>query len=202
MEIPRANLIPMVIEHTATGERAYDIYSRLLKDRIIFISGGITSETSSAVIAQMLFLQLDNKTSDISMYIMSPGGSVQAALAIYDTMQHINNDIATYCIGEACSAAAFLLACGAKGKRFALPTSRIMIHQPWGGTHGTVTDIAIQAKEMERIKQQLYERLAAHTGKTIAEISSDSERDNFMSAKNAMEYGIVDSVLEPKKKRK
>jgi len=187
--------VPIVIERTAQGERASDIYSRLLKDRIIFIGDEITADLASAVIAQMLYLQLENREQDISLYIMSPGGSVNAGLAIYDTMQHIANDISTFCVGQACSMGAFLLAAGTKGKRFALPSARVMIHQPWGGASGDAKDIEIQANEMKRIKLMLNEKLAKHTGRSLKVIEHDTDRDFWMSAAEAAKYGIVDKVL-------
>ncbi|MCZ7643739.1 MAG: ATP-dependent Clp protease proteolytic subunit [Planctomycetota bacterium] len=189
-------LIPMVIERTGRGERAYDIFSRLLKDRIIFLGTPIDDVVSSLVVAQMLFLQLENKEAPISLYIMSPGGSVNAGLAIYDTMQHITNTVETYCIGQAASMGAFLLAAGTKGHRFALPNARIMIHQPWGGAGGTAADIAIQAEEIVRTKNKLNELLAHHTGRPIETIVQDSDRDFFMSAEDAKQYGIVDEILK------
>lgn len=195
----RNTLTPVVIESSAGQERAYDIYSRLLKDRIIFISDEITDDMASAIIAQMLFLKLDSKEDDISIYIMSPGGSIPAAMAIYDTMQHIPNQIATYCIGQACSAAAFILAAGSKGKRFALPSSRIMIHQPWQGMQGTASDIEIAAKELQSVKESIYQKMAFHTGKDIKQIATDCDRDFFMSAEEAKEYGLVDDVVAPSK---
>ena len=190
------SLIPMVIERTGRGERAYDIYSRLLKDRIIFVGTAIDDYVASLVVAQMLFLQLENKDADIELYIMSPGGSVNAGLAIYDTMQHVSNDVATYCIGQAASMGAFLLAAGTKGKRFALPNARIMIHQPWGGAQGTAADIVIQAEEIIRLKGTLNRLYAQHTGQTEERISKDSDRDFFMSADQAKEYGLVDEILK------
>ena len=189
-------LIPYVIERTGRSERSYDIYSRLLKDRIIFLGGAIDDLTAATVVAQMLFLQLENKESDISLYIMSPGGSVNAGLAIYDTMQHVTNDIATYCIGQAASMGAFLLSAGTKGKRFALPNARIMIHQPWGGAQGTAADIVIQAEEIIRLKRTLNQLYATHTGQTEERIAKDSDRDFFMSADQAKAYGLVDEVLK------
>ena len=185
----------MVIERTGRGERAYDIYSRLLKDRIIFVGTAIDDYIASLVVAQMLFLQLENKDADIELYIMSPGGSVNAGLAIYDTMQHVSNDVATYCIGQAASMAAFLLAAGTKGKRFALPNARIMIHQPWGGAQGTAADIVIQAEEIIRLKSTLNRLYAKHTGQTEERVSKDSDRDFFMSADQAKEYGLLDEIL-------
>lgn len=187
---------PWVIEKTAHGERVCDIYSRLLKDRIIFLGSEIDSDMAGGVIAQMLYLQLENAEQDINLYIMSPGGSVNAAFAIYDTMQHIKNDIATYCVGHAASAAAFLLASGTKGKRFALPSARVMIHQPWGGASGDARDIEIQASEIARLKKMLNDRMAKHTGQKVATIEKDTDRDFHMSAEDAKKYGIIDKVLE------
>jgi ATP-dependent Clp protease protease subunit len=186
----------MVIERTGRGERAYDIYSRLLKDRIVFIGSAIDDYIASLVVAQMLFLQLENKDADIELYIMSPGGSVNAGLAIYDTMQHVSNDVATYCIGQAASMGAFLLAAGTKGKRFALPNARIMIHQPWGGAQGTAADIVIQAEEIIRLKSTLNRLYAKHTGQTEERVAKDSDRDFFMSADQAKDYGLVDEILK------
>lgn len=188
--------IPLVIERSGNGERSYDIYSRLLKDRIIFLADQVDSDVAGAIIAQMLFLQLENKEQDINLYIMSPGGSVNAGLAIYDTMQHVSNDVATYCVGEASSMGAFLLAAGTKGKRVALPSARIMIHQPWGGTKGDASSIEIQANEINRLKKILNDRMAHHTGRKLAQIEKDTDRDFFMSAQEAKAYGIVDKVLE------
>ena len=192
----QGNLVPIVIEKTGRGERSYDIYSRLLKDRIIFIGPSIDDYTSSLVIAQILFLMSDNKNQDINIYINSPGGSVTAGLAIYDTMQFVPCDIATYAIGQAASMAAILLSGGTKGKRHALPHARIMIHQPWGGTGGTAADIQIQAKELRRNKQVLTEILARHTGQPIERIERDSDRDFFMTPAQAKEYGLVDEVID------
>ncbi|MCW8129886.1 MAG: ATP-dependent Clp endopeptidase proteolytic subunit ClpP [Planctomycetota bacterium] len=189
-------MIPMVIERTGRGERAYDIYSRLLKDRIIFLGGPIDDYVSSLIIAQMLFLQLENREADIEFYIMSPGGSVNAGLAIYDTMQHISNDVSTYCIGQAASMGAFLLSAGTKGKRHCLPNARVMIHQPWGGAQGTAADIAIQAEEIVRLKHRLNELYVKHTGQPIERIAKDSDRDYFMSAEQAKDYGLVDVILQ------
>jgi ATP-dependent Clp protease protease subunit len=188
-------LVPMVVEQTGRGERAYDIYSRLLKDRIIFIGSGIDDDSASLIIAQMLFLQSEDAEKDISLYINSPGGSVTAGMAIYDTMQFLKCDIATYCMGQAASMGAILLTAGAKGKRFALPNARIMIHQPWGGAQGQATDISIQAKEILRLRDRLNDILAFHTGKPLDVIVKDSDRDFFMSAEEASVYGLVDSVL-------
>jgi ATP-dependent Clp protease protease subunit len=192
---PQGSIIPTVVERTGRGERGWDIYSRLLKDRIIFLTSAIDDFMAATIVAQMLFLQLENKESDISLYIMSPGGSVNAGLAIYDTMQYLSNDISTYCIGQAASMGAFLLSSGSKGKRYALPHARIMIHQPWGGAQGTAADIVIQAEEIICLKKSLNKMYAKHTGQTEERISKDSDRDYFMSAAQAKEYGLVDEVL-------
>ena len=189
-------LVPTVIERTSKGERAYDIYSRLLKDRIIMLSGEINDQVSSAVVAQMLFLEAEDPDKDIYLYINSPGGVVTSGLSIYDTMNYIKPDICTICIGQAASMGAFLLSCGAKGKRDALPNARIMIHQPLGGARGQATDIEIQAKEILRLKEVLNGVLAQNTGQKLAKIVKDTDRDFFMSATEACEYGIIDSVLE------
>lgn len=191
--------VPYVIEKTGRGERAYDIYSRLLEDRIIFIGTPIDDHVANAVIAQLLFLQKDNKNQDINIYINSPGGSVSAGLAIYDTMQFVQCDVATYCIGQNASMAALLLAGGTKGKRHALPNSRVMIHQPWGGAQGTAADIEIQAAEIIKMKAQLNQLLAEHTGQPLEKIEQDADRDFFMSAEEAAGYGLVDEVVEPLK---
>jgi len=188
-------LIPMVVEQTGRGERSYDIYSRLLQDRIIFIGSGINDEVSNLIIAQLLFLQSQDSKKDISIYVNSPGGSVTAGLAIYDTMQFIECDIATYCVGQAASMGAILLTAGTKGKRYALPNSRIMIHQPWGGAEGKASDIQIAAEEILRLKVRLNDILASHSGKTAKAVTSDTERDFFMSAEEAKKYGLVDEVL-------
>ena len=188
-------LIPMVVEQTGRGERAYDIYSRLLQDRIIFLGSAVTDEVSSLIIAQLLFLQAQDAAKDISFYINSPGGSVTAGLAIYDTMQFLACDVATYCVGQAASMGAILLAAGRKGKRFALPNARIMIHQPLGGAEGQATDISIQAREILRLKDRLNEILAAHTGRGIADIARDTDRDYFMSSDEACAYGLIDETL-------
>ncbi|MBP7637624.1 MAG: ATP-dependent Clp endopeptidase proteolytic subunit ClpP [Kiritimatiellae bacterium] len=188
-------LVPIVVEQTGRGERAYDIYSRLLQDRIVFIGTGINDEVSNLIIAQLLFLQSQDATKDISVYINSPGGSVTAGLAIYDTMQFITCDVATYCVGQAASMGAVLLAAGTKGKRYSLPNARIMIHQPWGGAEGKATDISIAAKEILRLKDRLNEILASHTGKDADTLANDTERDFFMSADEAKAYGLVDEVL-------
>jgi len=188
-------LIPIVVEQTSRGERAYDIYSRLLKDRIIFMGEQVTDDMANIIIAQFLFLESEDPDKDINLYINSPGGSITAGLAIYDTMQYVKSDIATICTGQASSMAALLLAAGSKGKRFALPHSRIMIHQPMGATQGQATDIDIQAKEIIRLKQELNKILALHTGQDKKKVESDSERDFFMSGQEALEYGIVDRVI-------
>jgi len=198
-------LVPMVVEQTGRGERAYDIYSRLLKDRIIFIGTGIDDDVSNLIIAQMLFLQGEDATKDINLYVNSPGGSVTAGLAIYDTMQFLKCDVTTYCVGQAASMGAVLLTAGTKGKRYALPNARIMIHQPLGGVQGQATDISIQAKEILRLKDVLNGILATHTGKPLDELERDTDRDYFMSAQEAKDYGLVDEVVtsrkdEPKKK--
>ncbi len=188
-------LIPIVVEQTGRGERSYDIYSRLLKERIVFIGSEITDDLANLVVAQLLFLQSEDATKDVSVYINSPGGSVTAGLAIYDTMQFLKCDVVTYCVGQAASMGAVLLAAGAKGKRHALPGARIMIHQPWGGAQGTASDIHIQAQEILRLKEHLNGILAKHTGKTVKEIAKDTDRDYFMSAAEAAQYGLVDDVL-------
>ncbi len=190
-------LVPFVIERTGRGERSYDIFSRLLKDRIIFIGGNITDSYANLIIAMLLFLDLENRESDVQVYINSTGGSVTAGLAIYDTMQHLSADVATYCVGQAASMGAVLLAAGTKGKRYSLPNSRIMIHQPWGGFEGTVSDINIHAAEITRLKTRLNQILAKHTGKDISLIEKDTDRDFFMSSEEAKEYGLVDEVLYP-----
>jgi ATP-dependent Clp protease, protease subunit len=195
----RNQLIPMVVEQTGRGERAYDIYSRLLKDRIIFIGSGIDDDIANLIIAQMLFLQSEDAEKDISLYVNSPGGSVTAGMAIYDTIQFLKCDVATYCVGQAASMGAVLLTAGAKGKRFALPNARIMIHQPWGGAQGQATDISIQAKEILRLRDRLNGILAFHTGKELDAIVKDTDRDFFMSADEACAYGLVDSVLPSRK---
>jgi ATP-dependent Clp protease protease subunit len=188
--------IPFVIEKTGRGERQYDIYSRLLEDRIVFIGTPIDDTVANLVIAQLLFLQKENKSQDINLYINSPGGSVTSGLAIYDTMQFVQCDMATYCIGHAASMGALLLAAGTKGKRHALPHSRIMIHQPWGGIQGTAEDISIQAEEILRLKKDLNQILCKHTGQEIKRIEKDADRDYFMSAAEAKAYGVVDEVVE------
>jgi len=189
-------LVPMVIEQSARGERAYDIYSRLLKERVIFLVGPVEDYMANLVVAQLLFLEAENPDKDIHLYINSPGGSVTAGMSIYDTMQFIKPDVSTICIGQACSMGAFLLAAGAKGKRHCLPNSRVMIHQPLGGFQGQATDIEIHAQEILNIKARLNELLANHTGQDLETIKRDTERDNFMSASRAAEYGLIDSVYD------
>jgi ATP-dependent Clp protease protease subunit len=192
-------LIPMVVEQTGRGERAYDIYSRLLKDRIVFIGTAITDEISNLVIAQMLFLQGEDPDKDIHVYINSPGGSVTAGLAIYDTMQFLKCPVTTYCVGQAASMGAVLLAAGDAGKRYALPNARIMIHQPWGGVEGHAADISIQAKEILRLRDRLNEILARHTGQPLEKVAKDTDRDYFMTPEEAKQYGIVDEVVASRK---
>ena len=196
VEAQSLNLVPMVIEQTPRGERSYDIYSRLLKERVIFIVGQVEDHMANLVVAQLLFLESENPDKDISLYINSPGGSVTAGLAIYDTMQFIKPDISTLCIGQAASMGAVLLAAGTKGKRFSLPHSRVMIHQPLGGYQGQAMDIEIHAKEILKIREQLNRLLANHTGQSIEAIDKDTERDNFMGADTAVEYGLIDKVLK------
>ena len=191
-------LVPTVVEQTGRGERAYDIYSRLLKDRIIFLSDEVNDTTASLVVAQLLFLEAEDPDKDIHLYINSPGGSVTAGMAIYDTMQYIKPDVSTICIGMAASMGAFLLNAGAKGKRFALPNSQIMIHQPLGGAKGQATDIEIHAKWILKIRERLNQILSERTGQPIEKIQEDTERDNFMSAQEAKEYGLIDEVIEKK----
>ena len=186
---------PVVIENDGRGERSYDIYSRLLKDRIIFLGGEIEDNIANSIIAQLLFLDAQDKEKDIVMYINSPGGVVTSGLAIYDTMRHIKADVSTVCVGQAASMGAVLLSAGTKGKRYSLPNSRVMIHQPSGGARGQATDIQIQAKEIEKLKKRLNEILSEPTGKNIEEIYTDTERDNFMSAEEALTYGIIDKIL-------
>ena len=192
---PRAALVPMVVEQTNHGERSYDIFSRLLNDRIVFLSDEVNDTTASLVVAQMLFLEAQDPDKDISFYINSPGGSVSAGMAIYDTMQFIKCDVSTICIGLAASMGAFLLSAGAKGKRFALPHSEIMIHQPLGGAKGQATDIQIQAEQILRIKKTLNEILAENTGKPLKQIEKDTDRDNYMTAQQALDYGLIDQIL-------
>ena len=193
------NLIPMVIEQTSHGERSYDIYSRLLKDRIIFIGGPIDDDVANSVVAQLLFLEGDDPDKDINLYINSPGGSVSAGLAIYDTMQYIKCEVSTICIGLAASMGAFLLAAGAKGKRKALPNAEIMIHQVSGGAHGQATDINIQAEQILKIKKRLNEILSERTGQSVERVTRDTERDNYMSAEEARAYGLIDEVFPPRR---
>lgn len=195
-ESPEAALVPMVVETTGRGERAYDIYSRLLKERVIFLVGPVEDHMANLVVAQMLFLESENPDKDIHLYINSPGGAVTAGMAIYDTMQFIKPDVSTVCIGQAASMGAVLLAAGAKDKRFALPHARIMIHQPLGGFQGQATDIDIHAKEILRIREELNQVLADHTGQSLKTITKDTERDNFMSGAEAAEYGLVDKVID------
>ena len=190
------NLVPMVVEQTSRGERAYDIYSRLLKERLIFLVGPIDDHMANVIVAQMLFLEADNPEKDISIYINSPGGVVTAGMAIYDTMQYIKPDVSTICVGQAASMGALLLASGAAGKRYALPNSRVMIHQPLGGFQGQATDIDIHAREILTLRARLNEILAKHTGQSLETIARDTERDNFKSASDAQAYGLVDQVLE------
>ncbi|MDW7680939.1 MAG: ATP-dependent Clp endopeptidase proteolytic subunit ClpP [bacterium] len=196
------SLVPIVIEQTGRGERAYDIFSRLLKERIVFIGSPIDDVVASLAIAQLLFLEADDPEKDVYMYINSPGGSVTAGLGIYDTMQYIKPDVATICLGQASSMGAILLAAGTKGKRSALPHSRIMIHQPWGGAEGMAADIEIHAKEILKIREELNNILANHTGQTPAKISKDSDRNYFMSAEDALKYGIVDEIMQSRKLNK
>ena len=192
-------LVPMVVEQTGRGERGYDIYSRLLKDRIVFIGTPIDDNVANLIIAQMLYLQSEDPAKDINLYINSPGGAVTAGLAIYDTIQFVKCDVTTYCVGQAASMGAVLLAAGTKGKRFALPNARIMIHQPWGGVQGQASDISIQAKEILRMRDRLNEILALHTGKAIETIGKDTDRDFFMSAAESREYGLVDDVVKSRR---
>lgn len=195
-------LIPMVIEQSGRGERAYDIYSRLLKDRILFIGTPIDDTVSNLIIAQLLFLQMEDPEKDINVYINSPGGNVTSGLAIYDTMQFLKPDVCTYCVGQASSMGALLLTAGAKGKRFALPNARIMIHQPWGGVQGAAADISIQAKEILRLREKLNGILAQHTGQPLDRIEKDTDRDYFMSGDEAKAYGLIDEVIVTQKEKK
>ena len=194
-ETKNLGLIPVVVEQTAKGERSYDIYSRLLKERVIFLVGPVDDQVANLVVAQLLFLESENPDKDISLYINSPGGVVTAGMSIYDTMQFVKPDISTLCIGQACSMGAFLLTGGAKGKRYALPNSRMMIHQPLGGFQGQASDIEIHAKEILALKQKLNEIMAENTGQDLETLSNDTDRDNFMSAAAAVEYGLIDKVL-------
>ena len=195
----RAQLVPIVVEQSGRGERAYDIYSRLLKDRIVFIGHVIDDIVANLVIAQILFLQMEDPNKDIHVYIHTPGGSVTAGLAIYDTMQFVKPDVATYCVGQAASMGAVLLMAGAKGKRYALPHARILIHQPWGGVQGQASDISIQANEILRLKDRINDIIARHTGQLLEKVVKDSDRDYFMSADEAKAYGLVDEVIRGKK---
>jgi len=195
MSATALNLVPMVVEQTARGERAYDIYSRLLKDRLVFIVGPVEDQMANLVVAQLLYLESENPNKDIHLYINSPGGVVSAGLSIYDTMQFINCDVSTICVGQAASMGALLLAGGTKGKRFALPHSRVMVHQPSAGYQGQATDISIHAEEVLELKRRLNKIMAKHTGQSIETIEKDLERDNFMSAESAVEYGLIDTVL-------
>lgn len=194
--------VPIVIEQTQRTERAYDIYSRLLKDRIVFIGTPVDDNVANVIIAQLLFLQMEDVDKDINVYINTPGGSITAGLAIYDTMQFVKPDVATYCVGQAASLGALLLAAGKKGKRFGLPNSRILIHQPWGGVQGTAEDISIQTKEILRLREKVNEILARHTSKPIEKIREDTDRDYFMSAAEAKTYGIVDEVITTSREKK
>jgi ATP-dependent Clp protease protease subunit len=199
MNVKDQALVPIVVEQTGRGERAYDIFSRLLKDRIVFIGTPITDEVSNLIIAQLLFLQAEDAEKDISMYINSPGGSVTAGMAIYDTMQFVKCDVATYCVGQAASMGAVLLTAGTAGKRFSLPNARILIHQPWGGVQGQASDISIQAREILRLRDRVNDILSEHTGKPVDVIAKDTDRDFFMSAKEARDYGLVDEVVKSRK---
>jgi len=201
MQIRGQTLVPMVVEQTSKGfERAYDIFSRLLKDRIVFIGTPIDDTVANLVIAQLLFLQMEDVNKEISIYINSPGGSVTAGMAIYDTMQFVKCDVSTYCVGQAASMAALLLCAGSKGKRFCLPNSRVMIHQPWGGVQGQASDISIQAKEILRLRDRINEILSHHTGQSLEKIQKDTDRDFFMSGEESKAYGLVDEVVAGKKK--
>jgi len=203
MSIKNQTLVPMVIEQTPRGyERAYDIYSRLLKDRIVFIGTPIDDYVANLVVAQMLFLQMEDMTRDINVYVNSPGGSVTAGLAIYDTMQFVKCDVATYCVGQASSMGALLLCAGSKGKRHALPNSRIMIHQPWGGIQGAAEDISRHAKEILNMRDRINEILSTHTGQPLEKLQKDTDRDYFMSAQESKEYGLIDEVIVPQKNKK
>jgi len=196
MTIRGLNLVPMVVEQTSRGERAYDIYSRLLKERVIFLVGPIDDYVANVVVAQLLFLESENPDKDINLYINSPGGAVTAGLAIYDTMQYIKSDVSTMCVGQACSAASLLLMAGTRGKRYALPNARVMIHQPSGGAQGQATDIEIQAREILYLRGKLNQIYVRHTGQALEQIERDMERDRFMSSEDAKAYGLIDSVLE------
>ena len=195
-DVEASGLVPMVVEQSSRGERAYDIYSRLLKERVIFLVGQVEDHMANLIVAQMLFLESENPDKDIHLYINSPGGSVTAGLSIYDTMQFIKPDVSTMCIGQAASMGAFLLTAGAEGKRYCLPNSRTMIHQPSGGAQGQATDIHIQSQEILKIKQRLNDLMAKHTGQTVDKVTEDTERDNFMSAEESKQYGLIDEVLD------
>ncbi|MDA9919420.1 ATP-dependent Clp endopeptidase proteolytic subunit ClpP [Porticoccaceae bacterium] len=195
-DVEASGLVPMVVEQSSRGERAYDIYSRLLKERVIFLVGQVEDHMANLIVAQMLFLESENPDKNIHLYINSPGGSVTAGLSIYDTMQFIKPDVSTMCIGQAASMGAFLLTAGAEGKRYCLPNSRTMIHQPSGGAQGQATDIHIQSQEILKIKKRLNDLMAKHTGQTVDKIAEDTERDNFMSAEESREYGLIDEVLD------
>ncbi len=193
------NLVPMVVEQTPRGERAYDIYSRLLKERVVFLVGPVDDHTANVIVAQLLFLESENPEKDINLYINSPGGSVSAGLAIYDTMQFIKPDVSTMCVGQAASMGALLLTAGASGKRYCLPHSRVMIHQPLGGYQGQATDIEIHTREILKVRSQLNEILALHSGQSVETIAEDTERDNFMSPQEAKEYGLIDELIDTRK---
>jgi ATP-dependent Clp protease protease subunit len=199
METKNLNLVPMVVEQTSRGERAYDIYSRLLKDRLVFVVGGIDDNVANLVVAQLLFLESENPDKDINLYINSPGGIVSAGLAIYDTMQFVKPDVSTTCVGQAASMGAVLLAAGAKGKRYCQPHSRVMIHQPLGGFQGQASDVDIHAREILKLRGELNEILAAHTGQSVEQISQDTERDKFMGPQEAKEYGLIDEIFHRRK---
>ncbi|ARU93264.1 MULTISPECIES: ATP-dependent Clp endopeptidase proteolytic subunit ClpP [Tatumella] len=192
-------LVPMVVEQTSRGERSYDIFSRLLKERVIFLTGQVEDQMANLIVAQMLFLEAENPEKDIYLYINSPGGVITAGMSIYDTMQFIKPDVSTICMGQACSMGSFLLTAGTEGKRFCLPNSRVMIHQPLGGFQGQATDIEIHAREILKVKQRMNELMAKHTGKPLEQIEQDTERDRFLSAAEAVEYGLVDSILTQRK---
>jgi ATP-dependent Clp protease protease subunit len=195
-EIKALNLIPMVVEQTSRGERSYDIYSRLLKERVVFLVGGVEDQVANLIVAQLLFLESENPDKDVHLYINSPGGVVSAGLAIYDTMQFIKPDVSTMCVGQAASMGALLLTGGAAGKRYCLPNSRVMIHQPLGGFQGQATDFDIHAREILKTKEKLNEIMALHTGQSLEKVQSDTERDNFMGADEARDYGLIDAVLD------
>jgi ATP-dependent Clp protease, protease subunit len=197
--VPKDQLVPIVVETTGRAERAYDIFSRLLKDRIVFIGTAVDDTVANLVIAQMLFLQMEDPEKEISLYINTPGGAVTAGLAIYDTMQFLRCDVNTYCVGQAASLGALLMTAGTKGKRYALPHARIMIHQPWGGVQGAATDIGIQAKEILRLREKINELLAHHTGQPVKKIAKDADRDFFMTPEEALKYGLIDQVVKSQK---